>query len=84
MIDPRLIQGLGFQGGNATWESVLSVLEEAIAEETAVAISRETTGEDRIHAAGRAEALRGFKSDLLLLRDQALIAQGVMLTPIDR
>lgn len=78
MIKPELIEGLGFQGVNSTWNAVHVVLDEAFTVEMETAISRETSGEDRIHAAGRAEALNDFKLLLMQLRQESLRAQGVM------
>lgn len=83
MIQPRLVEGFGFSGGNSTWDAVITVLDEAVADETATAISRETTGEDRIHAAGRAEALADFRMLLQQLREQACIEQGISIAMKD-
>jgi len=55
----------------------MGVLDESVAIETETAISRETIGEDRIHASGRAEALNDFKLLLAQLRDQARQSQGL-------
>jgi hypothetical protein len=77
MIQPKLVEGFGFTGSNATWDAVIGVLDESVAIETETAISRETIGEDRIHASGRAEALNDFKLLLMQLRDQARQSQGL-------
>lgn len=82
-IKPHLIEGFGFQGGNRTWDAVMAVLDEAIEDELATVVSRETLGEERIHAAGRAEALRDFKTSLHQLRDFALIEQGIHAGMVD-
>ena len=76
-IEPKLIRGLGFAGTSETWDAVMAVLEESITIETTAAISRETEADQRIHAAGRPEALTEFRSDLLALRQQAKIETGV-------
>jgi hypothetical protein len=44
---------------------------DCIQDEVETAINRETTGEYRIHAAGRAEALNDFLISLHQLRDEA-------------
>lgn len=76
-IEPKLIRGLGFAGTSETWDAMMAVLEESITIETTAAISRETVGEERVHASGRAEALTEFRADLLALRQQAKIEMGV-------
>lgn len=82
-ILPHLIEGFGFQGGSRTWDAVMAVLDEAIDNELATVVSRETLGEERIHAAGRAEALRDFKTTLLQLRETALLEQGIRAGMVD-
>lgn len=82
-IKPHLIEGFGFQGGNRTWDAILAVLDEAIEDELATVVSRETLGEERIHAAGRAEALRDLKMSLHQLREMALVEQGISVAMVD-
>lgn len=82
-IRPQLVEGFAFQGESQTWNAIMAVLGEAIEDELATAISRETLGEERIHAAGRAEALRDLKSQLEQLRHVALTERGIQTTMID-
>lgn len=82
-IQPHLIEGFGFSGGNRTWDAIHAVLDEAIEDEIATTVSRETLGEERIHAAGRAEALRDFKMSLLQLRDAAIVENGIKVAMVD-
>ena len=76
MIKPDLIEAFGFEGTNKLWDALLAHTQECIQDEVETAISRETTGEDRIHAAGRAESLNDFLVSLHHLRDQALKHRG--------
>jgi hypothetical protein len=82
-IQPHLIEGFGFSGTNRTWEAIMVVIDESIEDELATVVSRETVGEERIHAAGRAEALRDLKTALLQLRDAALLEQGIKVSMVD-
>lgn len=54
---------------NEVFEAVLAFLNGSIEAEVDRAISYATEGEKRVHACGRAEALKDFK-DLLLLQQQ--------------
>jgi len=76
MIQPDLLESFGFEGENKLWEALLAHTQECIRDEMETAISRETLGEHRIHAAGRAEALNDYLMSLLHLRDEALKRRG--------
>ena len=54
---------------NEVFEAVFAYLEASIEAEVDRAIAYSTEGEKRIHACGRAEALKDFK-DLLLIQQQ--------------
>lgn len=54
---------------NEVFDAVLAYLQASIDAEVDRAISYATEGEKRIHACGRAEALKDFK-DLLLIQQQ--------------
>ena len=76
MIKPDQLEAFGFDGTNPLWDALLAHTQECIQDEVETAISRETTGEDRIHAAGRAEALNDFLISLHHLRDEAVRRRG--------
>jgi hypothetical protein len=54
---------------NEVFEAVLAFLDASVEAEVDRAISYSTEGEKRIHACGRAEALKDFK-DLILVQQQ--------------
>ena len=54
---------------NEVFEAIIAYLDAGIEAEVDRAISYATEGEKRIHACGRAEALKDFK-DLLLIQQQ--------------
>ena len=67
--DPNAIRRtLAFEK-NEVFDSVIAYMDAAIAAEVDRAISYSIEGEKRVHACGRAEALRDFKD--LLLSEQA-------------
>mgnify|MGYP003348461278 FL=1 len=77
-MTPDLFEAFGFEGQNALWDALMAHTRDCIQDEVETAISRETTGEDRIHAAGRAEALNDFLVSLHHLRDEALKRRGAV------
>lgn len=70
------LEAFGFDGTNQLWDALLAHAQECIQDEVETAISRETLGEHRIHAAGRAEALNDFLVSLHQLRDEAVRRRG--------
>lgn len=76
MIKPDQIDAFGFEGDNPLWNALLAHAGECVQDEVETAISRETTGELRIHAAGRAEALNDFVLSLHQLREEARRRRG--------
>jgi hypothetical protein len=77
-MDPKLVESFGFFGENHLWNGIVTVLNDAIKDEVETAISRETLGEERIHAAGRAESLNDFLLLLNQLREKAKEINGSM------
>jgi hypothetical protein len=75
-MEPKLVEAFGFSGENNLWNGIILVLNDAVKDEVETAISRETNGEDRIHAAGRAEALNDFLLLLNQLREKAKEING--------
>ena len=68
-LDPKEVRRtLGFEK-NEVFDAVLAYMDSAIAAEVDRAISYSIEGEKRVHACGRAEALRDFRD--LLLSEQA-------------
>ncbi|MGA1375866.1 MAG: hypothetical protein ACO32S_04590 [Steroidobacteraceae bacterium] len=70
------LEAFGFDGTNPLWDALLAHTQECIQDEIETAISRETLGEHRIHAAGRAEALNDFLVSVHQLREEALRRRG--------
>ena len=76
-IDPRVVQAFSFVEKNEMWDAMNALLEASIAVETTYAISGDTQGEDRTHAAGRASALKDFHAMIHNLRSQAREQNGM-------
>lgn len=70
------LEAFGFDGANPLWDALLAHCQECVKDEMETAISRETLGEHRIHAAGRAEAMNDFLISLHQLREEALRRRG--------
>jgi hypothetical protein len=70
------INAFAFDGQNHLWDALLAHCQECIQDEVETAISREVKGEDRTHAAGRAEAMNDFLLSLHQLREEALKRRG--------
>jgi hypothetical protein len=77
-MEPKLVEAFGFSGENHLWNGIILVLNDAVKDEVETAISRETNGEERTHAAGRAEALNDFLLLLNQLREKAKEINGSM------
>jgi len=76
MIKPDQLEAFGFTGANPLWDALLAHLDECMQDDIASAISRETLGENRTHAAGRAEAMNDFLVSLHQLREEAVSRRG--------
>lgn len=76
MIKPDLLEAFGFEGQNKLWDALMAHCQECIQDEVETAISRETLGEHRVHASGRAEAMNDFLISLHQLREEALRRRG--------
>ena len=70
-MKPDQLESFAFDGENNLWNAILAHASDCIQDEVETAINRETTGEYRIHAAGRAEALNDYLISLHQLRDEA-------------
>jgi predicted ester cyclase len=71
-LDPKEVRRtLGFEK-NEVFDAVLAYMDSAIAAEVDRAISYSIEGEKRVHACGRAEALRDFRDLLLAEQSEAL------------
>lgn len=71
-LDPKEVRRtLGFEK-NEVFDAVLAYMDSAIAAEVDRAISYSIEGEKRVHACGRAEALRDFRDLLLAEHEEAL------------
>jgi hypothetical protein len=66
-----------FTGENKLWDNVLGVIDSYIEREVFFAIDKNTTGEARVHAAGRADGANGLKETLLWFREEALKKRGL-------
>ena len=75
-MKPDQLEAFAFEGQNKLWDALMAHLDECINDEVETAISREVRGEDRTHAAGRAEAMTDFLISLHHLRDEALRRRG--------
>ena len=70
-MKPDQLESFAFDGENKLWNAILAHASDCIQDELETDINRETQGEYRIHAAGRAEALNDFLISLHQLRDEA-------------
>lgn len=71
-LDPKEVRRtLGFEK-NEVFDAVLAYMDSAISAEVDRAISYSIEGEKRVHACGRAEALRDFRDLLLAEHEEAL------------
>ena len=58
-IDPRVVQAFSFVEKNEMWDAINILLDASIDVETTYAISGDTQGEDRTHAAGPLACTQG-------------------------
>ena len=66
------LEVFAFTQQNDLWEHIQYLIDINIEAETNLAISTELSGEQRVHACGRAESLRQFKNLLNEERKKAL------------
>jgi hypothetical protein len=69
----------GFAGKNITWTEVLKLIESIQQQQWMIAISKDTKGEDRVHACGAADGVNLVLSTLVQFRQDARLLNG--LTP---
>lgn len=67
----------GFTQPNELWEHILYIVDLNIDAEANLAIGVDVSGEQRIHACGRAQAWRDMKTLLLEERKKGLDANGI-------
>lgn len=69
----------GFAGKNITWTETIKLIEAMQQQQWMIAISRDTKGEDRVHACGVADGINLVLSTLVQFRQDARQLNG--LTP---
>jgi hypothetical protein len=69
----------GFAGKNITWTETIKLIEAIQQQQWMTAVSRETKGEDRIHACGSVDGINLILSTLVQFRQDARKLNG--LTP---
>jgi hypothetical protein len=67
----------GFTQPNELWEHILYIVDINIEAESNVATGVDVSGEQRIHACGRAQAWKDIKTLLLEERKKGLDANGI-------
>jgi len=67
----------GFTQPNELWEHILYIVDINAEAESSVATGVEVSGEQRIHACGRAQAWKDIKTLLLEERKKGLDANGI-------
>ena len=67
----------GFAGINALWDETCNLLNSLQEQEMLVLISRDTRGEDRVHAAGRVDGINLVLSTLNYYREEARKLNGL-------
>lgn len=72
-------EAFGFAGKNVIWTEVLKLVESIQQQQWMIAISKETKGEDRVHACGAADGINLVLSTLVQFRQDARKLNG--LTP---
>lgn len=65
-------EAFGFIGESTLFTEFMRILETSIEQECLNAIDRGCQGEERIHAAGRADGLVCLKANIQFYRDEAL------------
>ena len=73
----KYIEVFGYSGTNQMFDLTIELLEDYLQAEYDSAVSRDTVGEARIHAAGRAEGVANVISALTQLRQECRELQGV-------
>jgi hypothetical protein len=68
----------GFTEKNELWEHIVYIVDLNIKAETELATGLDVSGEQRIHACGRAQAWQDIKTLLLTERKKGLEAKGVL------
>jgi len=71
----------GFSGKNIVWTEVIKLIEDMQQQQWMIAISKDTKGEDRIHACGSADGINLVLSTLVQFRQDARQLNG--LTPTE-
>jgi len=72
----KYIEVFGYSGTNQMFDMIVELLQGQIQAECDATISRDTLGEARIHAAGRAEGVSNFLAALLQLRQECRELNG--------
>lgn len=77
MITEDQKNAFGFAGKNQLWEEICKLINALQEQEMFSVISRETRGEDRIHAAGRVDGINLVASLLEDVRQKARALNGL-------
>lgn len=77
MITEKQQIAFGFVEENLLWDEICKVLNALQEQETLIAISKDTKGEDRIHASGRADGINLVISTFNWYRENALEKRGL-------
>ena len=72
------VQIFGFTEKNELWEHILYIVDINIDAETSTATGVEVSGEQRVHACGRAQAWKDIKTLLIEERKKGLSLRGIM------
>lgn len=67
----------GFSGKILLWEEICKILNAMQEQEIFIAISKDTKGEDRIHAAGRVDGINMVMNTLNWYREEARKLNGL-------
>jgi hypothetical protein len=68
----------GFSGKNLLWEELCKILNALQEQEVLIAIGQNTKGEDRIHAAGRADGVNLVLNTFNYYREEAKKLNGIV------
>jgi hypothetical protein len=68
----------GFSGKSLLWDELCKILNALQEQEVLIAISQDTKGEDRIHAAGRADGVNLVLNTLNHYREEAKRLNGIV------
>jgi hypothetical protein len=72
----KYIEVFGYSGTNQMFDLTIELLEDYLQAEYDAAVSRDTLGEARIHAAGRAEGVANVIAALVQLRQECRELNG--------